>query len=67
MWGMMAAECRGRCGMAAHSKVVQVDMVVHGPLTVCTGAMPALAQYHWPFYMLDGSDVYHIISYHIII
>ena len=23
--------------MAAHSKVVDVDMVVHGPLTVCTG------------------------------
>ena len=32
--------------MAAHSNVIHVDMVVHGPLTVCTGAMPTLAQYH---------------------
>ena len=37
--------------MAAHSKVVHVDMVVHRALTVYTGAMPTLAQYHWPFHM----------------
>ena len=37
--------------MAAHNNVVDVDVAVHGPLTVYTGAMPTLAQYHWPFHM----------------